>query len=194
MLLSPGPDCINCPTINFLFVISCSPSFPPSVYYSIYQARYIIINSSQSSHDQDEFTISVPAEGVKGKTWGPSSGSNNIKARPTIVDTHNRWKAISAPSLENLPRNLVNVPSVGTVPEGISNDLSLTSQWSQLPWLQAYEEMIYLPSSPSRLSARLACKSQSIILGDWSSVWTTMAMWRAELFIFSMFRAVSVMH
>ena len=62
--------------------------------------------------------LSVPADGVKGKTWGPSTGSNNIKARPTIVDTHNRWKAISAPSLEKLPRNLVNVPSVGTVPEG----------------------------------------------------------------------------
>ena len=29
-----------------------------------------------------------------------------------------RWKATSAPSLEKSPRNLVNVPSVGTVPEG----------------------------------------------------------------------------
>ena len=124
VVLSPGWNCTNCPTINFLFVISCPPSFPPFCLYqylsgSIYHYYYLL-------HHQDEFTISVPAEGMKGKTWGPSSGSNNIKARPTIVDTHNRWKAISAPSLENLPRNLVNVPSVGTVPEGISNDLRLT--------------------------------------------------------------------
>jgi len=62
--------------------------------------------------------ISVPADGVKGKTWGPSTGSHT-KQRPNIVDSQNRWKANSAPSLEKSPRNLASLPSVGTVPEGI---------------------------------------------------------------------------
>jgi len=61
---------------------------------------------------------SVPADGVKGKTWGPSTASNT-KQRPNIVDSQNRWKANSAPSLEKSPRNLASLPSVGTVPEGI---------------------------------------------------------------------------
>jgi len=53
---------------------------------------------------------------VKGKTWGPSTGSHT-KQRPNIVDSQNRWKANSAPSLEKSPRNLASLPSVGTVPE-----------------------------------------------------------------------------
>ena len=61
----------------------------------------------------------VPGDGVKGKTWGPSSALSNVKQRPTITETQNRWKAISAPSLEKgSPRNLANIPTVGTVPEG----------------------------------------------------------------------------
>jgi len=62
--------------------------------------------------------IALPADGVKGKTWGPSTGSHT-KQRPNIVDSQNRWKANSAPSLEKSPRNLASLPSVGTVPEGI---------------------------------------------------------------------------
>jgi len=62
--------------------------------------------------------IALPADGVKGKTWGPSTASNT-KQRPNIVDSQNRWKANSAPSLEKSPRNLASLPSVGTVPEGI---------------------------------------------------------------------------
>ena len=62
----------------------------------------------------------VPGDAVKGKTWGPSTASAHVKQRPTIVPEREqaRWKATSAPSLEKSPRNLVNVPSVGTVPEG----------------------------------------------------------------------------
>jgi len=63
--------------------------------------------------------IALPGDGVKGKTWGPSSALSNVKQRPTITETQNRWKAISAPSLEKgSPRNLANIPTVGTVPEG----------------------------------------------------------------------------
>ena len=62
----------------------------------------------------------VPGDAVKGKTWGPSTASAHVKQRPTIVPEREqaRGKATSAPSLEKTPRNLVNVPSVGTVPEG----------------------------------------------------------------------------
>lgn len=64
----------------------------------------------------DQSLVKVPADGVKGKTWGPSTGSHT-KQRPNIVDSQNRWKANSAPSLEKSPRNLASLPSVGTVPE-----------------------------------------------------------------------------
>ena len=60
----------------------------------------------------------MPGDGVKGKTWGPSSASSHVKQRPTITETQNRWKTTSAPSLEKSPRNLANIPTVGTVPEG----------------------------------------------------------------------------
>jgi len=60
--------------------------------------------------------IALPADGVKGKTWGPSTGSHT-KQRPNIVDSQNRWKASSAPSLEKSPRNFASLPTVGTVPE-----------------------------------------------------------------------------
>ena len=64
--------------------------------------------------------ISVPADGVKGKTWGPSTGSSHVKTRPTIIteNPNKSWKTTSAPSLEKSPRSLVTAPSVGTVPEG----------------------------------------------------------------------------
>eukprot|EP00092_Neocalanus_flemingeri_P007352 GFUD01007939.1.p1 GENE.GFUD01007939.1~~GFUD01007939.1.p1 ORF type:complete len:1128 (-),score=188.67 GFUD01007939.1:37-3420(-) len=66
---------------------------------------------------------SVPADGVKGKTWGPSTGSHT-KQRPNIVDSQNRWKANSAPSLEKSPRNLATLPTVGSVPEDDNTALS----------------------------------------------------------------------
>ena len=84
------------------------------------------------------------------------------------MDTHWKdWKAISAPSLENLPRILVNVPSVGTVPEGISTDLSLTGQWAG----QSHNCLDYKLSRrfiflllPPVSQPGLGCESQSIIL------------------------------
>jgi len=65
---------------------------------------------------------SVPADGVKGKTWGPSSASQT-KPRPNIVD-QNRWKASSAPSLEKPLRPLALHPSVNTVLEDTAAPLS----------------------------------------------------------------------
>merc|ERR1740128_101789 len=58
---------------------------------------------------------SVPADGVKGKTWGPSSAAPT-KQRPNIVD-QNRWKTTSAPSLEKPLRPLGSHPTVNTVLE-----------------------------------------------------------------------------
>merc|ERR1740128_1487073 len=52
--------------------------------------------------------IALPADGVKGKTWGPSTQSN--KQRPNIVDTEYRWSK-SAPSLEKTPRPLPTPPA-----------------------------------------------------------------------------------
>jgi hypothetical protein len=60
----------------------------------------------------------VPADGVKGKTWGPSSAGGATKVRPNIVDEsgQNRFSK-SAPSLEKSPRTLSVAPSVMSVPE-----------------------------------------------------------------------------
>ena len=60
----------------------------------------------------------MPADGVKGKTWGPSSAGGGSKVRPNIVDEsgQNRWSK-SAPSLEKSPRTLAAVPTVTSVPE-----------------------------------------------------------------------------
>ena len=63
----------------------------------------------------------MPADGVKGKTWGPSSGSGGgaVRHRPALPPDHStRWKASSAPSLEKAARPQLTLPSVGTVPEG----------------------------------------------------------------------------
>lgn len=81
----------------------------------------ILINLDHNyfDHIDNYLLLVVPGDGVKGKTWGPSSALSNVKQRPTITETQNRWKAISAPSLEKgSPRNLANIPTVGTVPEG----------------------------------------------------------------------------
>nr|XP_040582160.1 mitogen-activated protein kinase kinase kinase 9-like [Lepeophtheirus salmonis] len=58
--------------------------------------------------------IALPADGVKGKTWGPSSGSNVSKSRPNIPTSSSsnedsRWSK-SAPSLEK-------TSATGIVPE-----------------------------------------------------------------------------
>ena len=60
----------------------------------------------------------MPADGVKGKTWGPSTAGGATKVRPHIVDEsgQNRFSK-SAPSLEKSPRTLSVVPSVTSVPE-----------------------------------------------------------------------------
>ena len=123
----------------------------------------------------------VPGDAVKGKTWGPSTASAHVKQRPTIVPEREqaRWKATSAPSLEKSPRNLVNVPSVGTVPEGEKsikgNSCWLSSRCKNddcFSTQAAYEEVIYFHPSLSeyciqyqparllspRLSMRLSCK------------------------------------
>jgi len=77
----------------------------------------ISLTPSRTEMSKTEQSLAkVPADGVKGKTWGPSTASNT-KQRPNIVDSQNRWKANSAPSLEKSPRNLASLPSVGTVPE-----------------------------------------------------------------------------
>ena len=77
----------------------------------------------------------MPGDAVKGKTWGPSTGSTHVKQRPTIVPPgerggQGRWKATSAPSLEKSPRSHVTVPSVGTVPEG---EQSVSCQLASCP-------------------------------------------------------------
>ena len=75
----------------------------------------------------------VPADGVKGKTWGPSTASSAVRARPALMqqpvssaaaavaaaaaaapEAESRWSQ-SAPSLEK--RNLAALPSVTSVPE-----------------------------------------------------------------------------
>ena len=66
---------------------------------------------------------------MKGKTWGPSSATAHVKQRPALPATAaaaaataaadtGRWAASSGPPQEKSPRNLVNVPTVGTVTEG----------------------------------------------------------------------------
>ena len=67
----------------------------------------------------------MPADGVKGKTWGPSSAGGATKVRPNIVDEsgQNRFSK-SAPSLEKSPRTLSVAPSITSVPElGIYREL-----------------------------------------------------------------------
>jgi len=65
---------------------------------------------------------SVPADGMKGKTWGPSSNAQ-AKQRPNITE-QNRWKTTSAPSLEKPVRPLVSQPSIDTVLEDAAAPLS----------------------------------------------------------------------
>ena len=61
--------------------------------------------------------VIVPADGVKGKTWGPSTAGGSTKVRPNIVDEsgQNRFSK-SASSLEK-SRALAIAPSVTSVPE-----------------------------------------------------------------------------
>jgi len=69
--------------------------------------------------------FSVPTDGVKGKTWGPSSGGHVLsslgtnpptgpKPRPSIPEE--RWSK-SASNLEKSPKNKPGLPSVTSVPE-----------------------------------------------------------------------------
>ena len=73
------------------------------------------------------FFFAVPTDGVKGKTWGPSSGGhvlsslgNNAggggqpKSRPSIPEE--RWSK-SASNLEKSPKTKPGIPSVTSVPE-----------------------------------------------------------------------------
>ena len=73
----------------------------------------------------------VPADGVKGKTWGPSSGAGQTRVRPNIVDEsgESRWSK-SAPSLEKSAIRSATVPTVTSVPE-LGENISL------LYWLDA---------------------------------------------------------
>ena len=67
--------------------------------------------------------FTVPTDGVKGKTWGPSSGGHVLsslgntsgpKSRPSIPEE--RWSK-SASNLEKSPKNKPGIPSVTSVPE-----------------------------------------------------------------------------
>ena len=71
----------------------------------------------------------MPGDGVKGKTWGPSSATAHVKQRPALpaaAADPGRWAASSGPPQEKSPRNLVNVPTVGTVTEGETHTLHST--------------------------------------------------------------------
>jgi len=104
-------------------------------------------NESSGSSSNVISAPSVPGDGVKGKTWGPSSASSHVKQRPTITETQNRWKTTSAPSLEKSPRNLANVPTVGTVPEDESASESTLPGPVPYPTLYAQEPEARKPKS-----------------------------------------------
>lgn len=67
----------------------------------------------------------VPADGVKGKTWGPSSGGHVLnslgglsssKSRPAIPEE--RWsQSVSSLEKSSSSRNKSGMPSVTSVPE-----------------------------------------------------------------------------
>jgi len=83
----------------------------------------ISLTPSRTEMSKAEQSISkVPADGVKGKTWGPSSNANS-KQRPNIPE-QTRWKTTSAPSLEKPVRPLVSQPSIDTVLEDVPAPLS----------------------------------------------------------------------
>ena len=73
---------------------------------------------------------------MKGKTWGPSSATAHVKQRPALPATATtaaaadtgRWAASSGPPQEKSPRNLVNVPTVGTVTEGETHTYTAHAQ------------------------------------------------------------------
>ena len=79
------------------------------IFYLIYHFKY---------KRTIQIYFAVPADGVKGKTWGPSTAGGSAKVRPNIVDEsgQNRFSK-SASSLEKPPRTLSVVPSVTSVPE-----------------------------------------------------------------------------
>merc|ERR1712012_680334 len=67
----------------------------------------ICLTPSRTEMSKTELSLAnVPADGVKGKTWGPSTGSSHVKTRPTIIteNPNKSWKTTSAPSLEKSPR------------------------------------------------------------------------------------------
>ena len=80
-------------------------------------------------YKQIKFNFSVPADGVKGKTWGPSSGgyvlnsmastgsttSQSSKSRPSIHED-SRWSK-SNTSLEKSPFSKPGLHTVTSVPE-----------------------------------------------------------------------------
>merc|ERR1719483_1991569 len=103
---------------------------------------------------------SVPADGVKGKTWGPSTGSHT-KQRPNIVDSQNRWKASSAPSLEKSPRNFASLPTVGTVPEAYEEFLYFHPSYSEYTLQYPYSPPARVMSP--RMSIRLSYEKTVLV-------------------------------
>ena len=71
------------------------------------------------------YSILVPADGVKGKTWGPSSGgqvlnslggqSGSSKSRPAIPEE--RWSKSASSLDKSSSRSKSGLPSVTSVPE-----------------------------------------------------------------------------
>ncbi|XP_059086639.1 mitogen-activated protein kinase kinase kinase 9-like isoform X3 [Tigriopus californicus] len=111
------------------------------------KSRLKLLKGSQSSSIIS--APSVPADGVKGKTWGPSSANNAVKVRPTIVnDPSGRWSQ-SAPSLEKSPRNLGAKPTVTSVPESGEDYLVVH------PSVSAYS--LYHGSSTQASSTNTSC-------------------------------------
>ena len=92
-----------------------------------YAAKYLLLCVSKLF-----LPFLVPTDGVKGKTWGPSSGGhvlsslgNNAgvpKSRPSIPEE--RWSQ-SASNLEKSPKSKPGIPSVTSVPEMGKSWLSL---------------------------------------------------------------------
>ena len=161
--------------------------FLPSVYTSIYQARYIIIITCSTIKTNSPFQCQprvwrgrpgAPALAPTTSRPGPPSWTLTTGGRPSLL---HRWR---------------------TYPE----TWSMSHQWGQFlkvflliwVWLgsgQVTVTIALITSYPGDLSSSFSHQSVSWA-GLWVSinyiVWT--AVWRAELFIFSMFRALSVMH
>merc|ERR1719206_1611842 len=121
----------------------------------------ISLTPSRTEMSKTEQSLAkVPADGVKGKSWGPSTASNT-KQRPNIVDSQNRWKANSAPSLEKSPRNLASLPSVGTVPEAYEEFLYFHPSYSEYTLQYPYSPPARVLSP--RMSIRLSYESPPVV-------------------------------